>query len=88
MKKYKHILLPLLLTLGPFWMVSFIGNEWTLLRLAGIAGALGLSLGLIQLLSRVYYLQQRIEWLESLHPDYLPSELPSDQRKNPFKGNS
>lgn len=65
MNKYRLIIVPLLLTLGPFWMVSFTGGGWTLLRLAGIAGAIGLSLGLIQLLSKVYYLQQRIEWLES-----------------------
>jgi|GEM_PF-4232786 len=85
MKKYKLLVLPFLLTLGPFWMVSFTGGEWSVLRIAGMIGAVGLSLGLIYLLSKVYYLQQRIEWLEDSAPDnYSPSESHADTHKSHF----
>ena len=85
MKRYKLIILPLLLTVGPFWMVSFLGGEWTFLRVFSILGALCLSLGLMRLLSKVYALQQRIEWLEGLETDeFTSSENRTDPPHSPF----
>lgn len=64
MKKQTKLLIPFLLTLGPLWLLFFAKTEALGLRFAGVVGALGLSLGLILMLSMIYNLANKVEMLE------------------------
>ena len=58
------MLIPFLLTLGPIWLLFFAKAESAGLRMAGLIGALALSLGLILMLSMFHNLQDKVETLE------------------------
>ncbi len=64
MKKPTQLLIPFLLTLGPIWLLFFAKTEPIGLQLAGVIGALALSMGLILVLSMIYNLSKKIELLE------------------------
>ncbi len=64
MKKPTQLLIPFLLTLGPIWLLFFAKTEAIGLQLAGVIGALALSMGLILMLSMIYGLNRKIESLE------------------------
>ena len=64
MKKPTQLLIPFLLTLGPIWLLFFAKTEPIGLQLAGVIGALALSMGLILMLSMIYNLSKKIELLE------------------------
>lgn len=65
MRRPTKLLVPFLITLGPIWLLFFAKTEALGLRLAGVVGALALSMGLILMLSMVYNLKSKIELLES-----------------------
>ena len=65
MRRRVKLLVPFLLSIGPLWILFFSNVESTILKVAGAVGALGLSLGLVLLLSMVYSMQRRIESLEA-----------------------
>ncbi|MFK7844110.1 MAG: hypothetical protein AB8G77_02340 [Rhodothermales bacterium] len=65
MRRPTQLLVPFLITLGPIWLLFFAKTEAIGLRLAGVIGALALSMGLILMLSMVYNLKSKIELLES-----------------------
>lgn len=65
MRRPTELLVPFLLTLGPIWLLFFAKSEVFGLKLAGVVGALALSMGLILMLSMVYNLQRKITSLES-----------------------
>ncbi len=58
-------LVPFLLALGPLWMALFAFSDTVTLRLAGVVGALALSLGLILLLFRQHVLEEKIAELQA-----------------------
>ena len=64
MRRPTQLLVPFLITLGPIWLLFFAKSESFGLKLAGIIGALALSLGLILMLSMISNLQTKIETLE------------------------
>ena len=64
MRKPTQLLIPFLLTLGPIWLLFFAKTEALGLRLAGVVGALALSMGLILMLSMIYNLRGKVEMLE------------------------
>ena len=64
MRKPTLLLVSFLLTLGPIWLLFFAKTESIGLRLAGVIGALALSLGLILMLSMFYSLHKKVEFLE------------------------
>ena len=66
-------LIPFLLTLGPIWLVLFAGSNTVMLRLAGLIGAIGLSLGLVLFLTTFYAMQRKIEALEILLNKHMES---------------
>ena len=65
MTKPTKLLVPFLITLGPIWLLFFAKTEAIGLRLAGVIGALALSMGLILMLSMLYNLKSKVEILES-----------------------
>lgn len=73
MSRPSRVLVPFLLSLGPLWLLLFANVDSVLLRSAGAIGAIGLSVGLILLLSMFYSLQRRIENLEARLEDKEPA---------------
>lgn len=68
------MLVPFLLSIGPLWLLLFANQTSWLLKTAGIIGTLGLSLGLILMLSMVHTLERKIEILEGTLQEKMTSE--------------
>ncbi len=68
------MLVPFLLSIGPLWLLLFANQTSWMLKTAGIIGTLGLSLGLILMLSMIYSLQRKVEILEGTLQEKMTSE--------------
>lgn len=68
------MLVPFLLSIGPIWLLLFANQTSWWLKTAGIIGTLGLSLGLILMLSMVHTLERKVEILEGTLQEKMTSE--------------
>lgn len=74
MRRPTQMLVPFLLSIGPLWLLLFANQTSWLLKTAGIIGTLGLSLGLILMLSMVHTLERKVEILEGTLQEKMTSK--------------
>ena len=73
MRRPDKFLVPFLLSIGPLWILIFANVDSLILRVAGACGAIGLSVGLVLMLSMIHSLRRRIEFLEAELQNSAPS---------------